>query len=602
MTFEISRILLPSAEWKDHTALFVRYHNDCRVVLDGKYSNARLYEFNTYMNMFAAQKYYKYCDLGELYLKLHVRGAYHVQIIGSKRDHVHERIDTILVDTDVTSEKTEIIIPGAKDYEGVYFVIFEDEKNPVDIISAAWATDKAPVRKNRLAIVTCTFKREHYINKTIAVYEGFVNNNPELRERLKLFVVDNGKTLPLEKSNETTLIFHNKNAGGAGGFTRGLMEVCRLNDGPEKENPYTRVLFMDDDVEIIPETFYRTVVLSDYLKEDWKDSFVNGAMLFIERKNTYFESLPKQNGLWVKDDRKNLDVFNYDLVLMSNLRSDHEFANKDKKVDGAWWYCCFPIKNTTKNSLPLPVFFRGDDVEWSWREHGKHFISINGICVWHADFRWRVSLAAAVYYRPRNMFMINSIYTENFKHCFERYFESYFIRRLKTYDYIAIQLLLLAMDDILKGSNVFREDPEEHLKSVSQITKSIEWVDAGEDELEQAKHYFPGAGFKRKVVSKLTKWGRYCPDFLFSRSSIALEWYPPVDNFRLRREVKVYNLANKKYCIRRFDRKQCAFYEKEFYRRLRKMKERYEELKNDYKEAYKEFTSFAFWEKYLELS
>lgn len=34
------------------------------------------------------------------------------------------------------------------------------------------------------------------------------------------------------------------NAGGAGGFTRGLIEVMKLNAG------YTRVLFMDDDVEI----------------------------------------------------------------------------------------------------------------------------------------------------------------------------------------------------------------------------------------------------------------------------------------------------------------------------------------------------------------
>lgn len=33
------------------------------------------------------------------------------------------------------------------------------------------------------------------------------------------------------------------NAGGAGGFTRGLIEVMKLNAG------YTRVLFMDDDVE-----------------------------------------------------------------------------------------------------------------------------------------------------------------------------------------------------------------------------------------------------------------------------------------------------------------------------------------------------------------
>lgn len=39
------------------------------------------------------------------------------------------------------------------------------------------------------------------------------------------------------------------NAGGAGGFTRGLIEVMKLNAG------YTRVLFMDDDVEIFRNLF-----------------------------------------------------------------------------------------------------------------------------------------------------------------------------------------------------------------------------------------------------------------------------------------------------------------------------------------------------------
>ena len=601
MSYILAKIVFPSPEWNSYTGLFFHSHIERKIKINGSYINARLYEFNTWMNMFAASKYYKYCDLGELYLQLHVKGSYHLQIVGSNHNYLFGHSDTILVDKYITSDFIEVHVPCSINYKGIYFILFEDEANPVEIVSAAWTTNKAPIRQNKLAIVSCTFKREQFINKTITEYEKFINDNSELKERIKYFIVDNGRTLDIDRSNEKVKIIHNKNAGGAGGFTRGLMEICNLNESLDKSNPYTRVLFMDDDIEIIAESFYRTLLLSDYLKEEWKDSFINGAMINLENKNIFFENIAYQRDFYVVSENNGMDLFNYDNVLIANYHSDKIYSKKDIKVHSAWWYCNFYIDENTKNNLPLPLFYRGDDIEWSWRNFGKHHISLNGICVWHQNFEWRVSLSADMYYMPRNMFFINVLYTENFKEKFERYFINIFEYRLKTYDYIAIDIFLAAMDDILKGSVVFREDPEQQMRRIVQIVEKIQYFDAEKNELDKAKSYYPVSGFKRKIIYKLTKWGRYWFSFLFNKESIALEWFPPVDNFRLRKEVKVYNLLTEKYCIRQFDKKKMMFYEKEFYKRLKEIKISYDNIKKDYKKTFPEYKSFSFWKDYLNL-
>ena len=38
-----------------------------------------------------------------------------------------------------------------------------------------------------------------------------------------------------------------------------------------------------------------------------------------------------------------------------------------------------------ENGLPLPIFVRGDDIEFSMRNN-KEIVSLNGINVWHDPF------------------------------------------------------------------------------------------------------------------------------------------------------------------------------------------------------------------------
>ena len=101
-------------------------------------------------------------------------------------------------------------------------------------------------------------------------------------------MVDNGHTLEESLGSDCVTVIPNKNAGGAGGLCRGLMEA--------NDRGFTHCLFMDDDVEIFPESFFRTRVLTDYFKEEYRTCSVNGPMMNLYDKMELFENLAVYDG------------------------------------------------------------------------------------------------------------------------------------------------------------------------------------------------------------------------------------------------------------------------------------------------------------------
>ena len=95
---ELARIVMPASDFLDYQELFInREEGTCR--LDGILKRVNIYKFNTWMNMFAAQKHYYYCDLGNIYLHLDIQGKYRLQVTGSNRNFAFERLDDLLLDT-----------------------------------------------------------------------------------------------------------------------------------------------------------------------------------------------------------------------------------------------------------------------------------------------------------------------------------------------------------------------------------------------------------------------------------------------------------------------------------------------------------------------
>ena len=592
---ELSRLIIPTASFVDNTELFVN-KEESQCYINSAMRDCNVYKFNTWMNMFAPKKHYYYCDLGDIYLRLEASGHYILQVTGSNRNAAFNRIDNIILNLECDGN-TKIKIPNAEKYEGIFYTIIEDKNNPITLKSGAWCTDRIPQRDNKLAIVSCTFKREDYINKNIALFEDFIKANPVLSDKIKLIVVDNGKTLDVNRSNERVKIIPNMNAGGAGGFTRGLIDVMEQDAG------FTRVLFMDDDVEIFPESFYRTLVLSNYLKDEYRDAILSGAMLDLYNQSAYVEGLAVTNDNWVASTLPSCDIKTYDNVLELNSFNSTIFTNEDAKISSAWWYCSYALSTFIKNGFPMPFFFRCDDIEYNIRNFGLEHIQMNGVAVWHAPFEWRVSDVAWYYYSRRNFFILNLIHNFNNKKCNIKSLKRILSYILCRYDYNALKIYKRTLEDILKGSNVLRENPQEQFVSVNQINKEkIQYECEDSFELQAAKNHRVHAKKWRKFIWHITKNGRYAPDFLFKKHGVALEWYPPKEDFILVKEVKVYNLFTNKYEIRKFDRKKLNYYEKEIKRLIREIDKNYDSLHEDYLNAHKEFSTMQFWKKYLGLT
>ena len=600
----LQRIVLPEGRDRDYRDLFFRWGTtECKAFGKNVASMEEMY-FNTWMNLFAGKKWFHYGQLDNLFLGIKIKGQFSVEIIGSDRNTAYNRIDEKLFFQEYMNGSNDMVyIPVHKPeaYDAVYFVLRYLKSEPCEIQSMGWYTDTIPQRENKLAIVTCTFKREVYIHRTIQQFENYLNDNIELKDRMHLFVVDNGQTLDLERKSPYIDIFYNINAGGAGGFGRGLIEVCKA------EENYTRCLFIDDDVEIIPESFYRTLVLADYLRPNYANALINGAMLDLYNKVIFYENLAVQDGLWCHPYHGETNLLNYDEILRINHIPEDVFAKENTKTNGAWFYCSFAVeKQKSIDNLPLPIFIRGDDIEYGYRNFGKVFIQLNGICIWHAPFYYRVNKITDSYYLSRNMFIVNALYTPNFKNTFAPLYREKFYYAISTYDYVTAQLINQALQDILKGSKLFDESPLEIMHNLNVLAKESSEPVTDPYELIEVRDKHIGWPRYRRVINKVIK---ACYKFLPITKCIlkkngmntAPEWFPAADIFLVKKHVKVYNLLKHTSTIRTFDYNKEKQLKKEFKQYLNSIQTNYDALEKDYRENFGKVTSYEFWKQYLKL-
>ncbi len=260
-------------------------------------------------------------------------------------------------------------------------------------------------------------------------------------QHIVMRVVDNGRTLDTEKYNsEYVHIYPNQNVGGAGGFTRGIIESMDAEKKP------THIILMDDDVKILPESLIRTYSLLAIMKDEYDSHFISGAMLFMEHMNIQHEDI----GYVHKDGSYGPRKPGFQLHLW-----DHVFMNEEEYEPmpdsyAGWWYCCIPVKTIDMNKLPIPLFIRGDDVEYSVKQHAR-FITLGGICIWHKGFANKYNAALELYLVHRNSLItqaMSGIYQDA---DFIERINGFFEKEIRRLSYQSCELLLDAVEDYLNG-------------------------------------------------------------------------------------------------------------------------------------------------------
>ena len=138
-------------------------------------------------------------------------------------------------------------------------------------------------RNTKIGIDICTFRRESFVlgNLQRIRREVIEKEDSLLHGHLEVFISDNGQTLDAKSLNSDIIhIVPNRNVGGAGGFTRGMIEILKAN---QQGAGITHVLVMDDDIVFSLDVLYRTYLLLCLRKDKYENAFVGGAMLRLDK-------------------------------------------------------------------------------------------------------------------------------------------------------------------------------------------------------------------------------------------------------------------------------------------------------------------------------
>lgn len=343
--------------------------------------------FDTYFGCFSVSKFLKYTTVTSAKLSFVYRGGLLCRLLSSNGNVICER--------EFSSPKAsvgeiEFDFKNATDNE-FYYPVFVSTAKDTRFLGGVYSTD-AEHSDIKLAIVTCTYKREDFVIRTAERIKALCEDS-DISDAIEYIVVDNGKTLEgrLPECDKIHL-FYNKNVGGSGGFTRGMIEAYR------SETAFTHILMMDDDIDFDENVLIKTVSILRVLKPEYRDVCIAGGMLRLDDPTSQFEAGARREG--VNLSNKSLTLVGIDALLAND---------KEEKADyGGWWYYCMPMSFIRPDSLPMPYFIKDDDVEFSLRNNAKIMV-VNGVGVWHRDFNEKY-VPYLDYYMVRNGLVTNSVY------------------------------------------------------------------------------------------------------------------------------------------------------------------------------------------------
>lgn len=410
--------------------------------------SSHLLDFATYFNSFSLRKWKQYTTLQTLTVKLELKGPFklHFLTFSANGEHtaLEEQTEGGLYEHTFALQKLSGDIFGFR---------LEALQEDAQFLKGAYYGDAVNWHKCKIGAGICTFKREEYVKRTMWVLENFQQEHAWL----SVLVVDNGSTLPCKETSALRIV-HNRNYGGSGGFTRALIEYV-------EQGTVDYVLLMDDDIVLEPSAIERAHSLLSCLKEEYQDSFLSGAMLSLEQPTIQYEN----TAYWGKIRLHGLGKgFAMDEI---GTCVRNESLGTYPNQYGAWWFCCIPVHRIRAIGYPLPVFLKGDDMEYGIRNN-RPVLSMNGIAVWHQAFAAKMN-DVVNYYSDRNMLIINNYAKGCHWGTFAVAVMGRYVKRLLQGRLHALKMLNKALQDYNSGlAGITAVGADDKMKEIQACAKS----------------------------------------------------------------------------------------------------------------------------------
>ena len=551
---------------------------------------------DTYFNYFSVGRWRKYTRLDNLTLQLELKGSFHIQLVHKYAMNTDSYMNTFAERVCRLDERgtVELKIPLEKFDRGIVcFLLDSLEEEDNVFYGGRFVTDVDESALNRvdIAIDICTFKRESFVERNIALLNAEIIQNPRnpVNGHLEVFISDNGQTLDVPRlQSDCVHIFPNKNVGGAGGFARGMIEILDY----QEKRPFSHVLVMDDDVLINTDAIVRTYRLLQFLKPEFAGKTVAGAMLRLDNRFIQHECGGWWDGNEVHPCKTFLDLINIDDVLR-NEREDLPNYN-------AWWYSCIPIGKISNENLPLPIFIRFDDVEFGLRT-GSDIITLGGICLWHEPFEYKYS-SSMEYYHMRNGLIVDAFHRPGYD---GKAAAGHMMQMIKSnlgrYRYTNCELILRAAEDFRKGPRFLLDSDGEALhKEIMAAADKFQPLKKLDVQFDEQTYL---DSFKRERI----RW-RLLRLLTLNKMILPARGTNVVDatmcntkDFAGRKRVLNYDVSGGRGFVSEYSLKRTLGMLLKARKAARALKQDHARVCEEYRQAQKELTSREFWNKYLNL-
>lgn len=545
--------------------------------------------FSTWFNLFNLEKWQRECDLASLVLSLEGAGQFELSVFLAPRNRSWDRVlcdyVTFPKEGPLRVDLSHLLQEGRA--EGVLF--FELRAMGAGRLSgASWQTQDAPKRQPQLALAVTTFRREAEVMRTVERFSAF-RAASWMKDHVQMIVTDNGQTVDLD-SPEGVSIIPNENLGGAGGFTRGLLEA--------RARGASHCLFMDDDASIHMESLERTWMLLAYATDP--KTAIAGAMISEQHRWAIWEYgalfHTRCQPLHMGTDLRNMGA----MIAMELQATRPVPAN----FYGGWWYFAFPVDQA--EHLAFPFFVRGDDVSFSLA-NDFNILTLNGVVSFQESFTEKES--PQTWYLDLRSHMAHHLSLPALDVGAKGVLKIalwFFLRNLPRMHYDTLAAINLAVEDVMQGPEFFdsNADMATRRADLKTLTRDEAWQ-ALTQEVEEA---LPPVRQKPphwavRLAMKLTLNGLLIPGFARLGSKITLE-APNRGHIGYvwgASQITVLNANQDKYYTVRHSKATAWTQIRRFARNARAFLKGYNQLAAAYRGRYDSITSETYWQAKLGL-
>lgn len=429
--------------------------------------------FASYFNAFPASYWKRWTVVEDVTLRLTVRGAGRVEVYRSKPngDIVHLMGAPVHAEKKAETLEFRLTLTPFEDGGWLWFDVFT-ENSTMQVTDAVWLADE-PLPMQKVAVGITTFNR---LDDCVATLLALGEDPAVLDVVSKVYVADQGskKIRDHEKFGEAAKVLGDRlevidqgNLGGSGGFTRAMYESIEHT----KPGTVDQILLMDDDIALEPDSLLRSNM---FARAAAKPVIVGSHMLNLQAKSrlhTMGEVIDLASCTWRRAPGA---VVDHDFGEHS-LRETRELHRRIDSTYNGWWMCLFPREVIERTGLPLPLFIKCDDSEYSLRALANDIptVSLPGSAVWHEPWTDKNDTKDwTVYFHMRNRLIMAALHSPyDMRKTLLKQGARQTVRRLLSMEYSTAALELKAVVDFMAGPERLFDRLATGLPEVQQVRK-----------------------------------------------------------------------------------------------------------------------------------